>query len=211
MKNLLRIILIPSLLLLFSNCKKEPDEGKFLGEIRFTQDELSYFPYKENDSLVFKNAQGDSNVYHIINIEKGVYPLYEKPNDVRSDYYLMENIQIVFDDYNNAGIKQLIHGYKQHGSQPTYISSRFSPPNLTNNDSTYKIFHSYMDSNKFCTSSDVYHSSISILNNTYNDVYELKNSYQYFQNSDILQSIYYAKNVGIVGFKTKSGTEWYLD
>ncbi|MCC6837108.1 MAG: hypothetical protein IT234_01105 [Bacteroidia bacterium] len=201
--------LLLSVTVLFNQCKKERLEGTLLGEIKFSADELSYFPYAVNDSLIFKDSLGNSHTFWVISFSRGFYPVYEKHGDPQSNYYHMENIQIKFTD--QYGTLQNINMIKQREVQSTYVNTRFSPPNLTTNDSAYTEFSSYMDSNKFSTSTDVYYSSLTLVNRTFYEVSELINYFSPYATVDNLASIYYAKNIGIVGFRTRDGTKWYLD
>lgn len=209
MKKVALFTLLLSVTVLFNQCKKERLEGTLLGEIKFSADELSYFPYAVNDSLIFKDSLGNSHTFCVTSFSRGFYPVYEKHGDPQSNYYHMENIQIKFTD--QYGMLQNINMRKQREVQSTYVNTRFSPPNLTTNDSAYTEFSSYMDSNKFSTSTDVYYSSLTLVNRTFYEVSELINYFSPYATVDNLASIYYAKNIGIIGFRTRDGAKWYLD
>lgn len=209
MKKAALFTMLLSVTLLFTHCKKEPLKGKLLGEIKFSANELSYFPYSVNDSLTFKDSLGNSHTFWVVAFSRGFYPMYEKPGDAKSNYYHMENIQIKFTD--QYGTMQFINMRKQLEIQSTYITTWFSAPNLTTNDSAYIGFISYMDSNKFSTSTDIYHPSITLINKTFYTVSELINYYSPYPSIDNLASIYYAKNMGIIGLRTRNGIRWYLD
>lgn len=207
-KNAFIGILICGIAIIMTQCKKEPQQGKYLGELILSNEELSYFPYKLNDTLTFKNSAGNTNKLWVTSVDRKSYPVYTNRN-TNSDYYNAEQIDFRFTD--QYGAFQLISMRKQIEVQGTYVYTRFSPPNLTTNNNAYTTFISYMDSYKFSASSDIYHPVFSIFNKTFYTVYEQSKDYVGYNSIDLLQSIYHAKNIGIVGFKTKTGVKWCLD
>lgn len=209
MKKIALLTSLAGLLLFFSQCKKEPQKGILLGEIRLTEDELSYLPYEINDSLKFKNSLGDTKLFWVTSKIKGLQKLHEDAMDYNSNYHYVESLTIEFADIN--GSTQKIEMKTQTRTERTWVQTYFSPPNMVNNDSAAITFDSYMDGTKFSTSTDVYHPSITIGNQTFYTVYELVNDFDPYSSVDNLSRIFYAKNRGIVGMKTQSGEEWFLD
>jgi hypothetical protein len=209
MKKIVLFASLASVSLLFNQCKKEPMKGRLLGEIRLTEDELSYMPYEENDSLKFKNSSGNIKLLWVTSKVKGDQIAYEDAMNYNSNYHHLESLTIQFADIN--GNSQKIEMKTQTRPERTLVHTSFSPPNMISNDSALVTFDSYMDGNKFSTSTDAYHPSITIGNKTFYTVYELVNTFVPYANVDNLNRIFYAKNRGIVGFKTQSGEEWFLD
>ena len=210
MKKIALFTALISVVFFFSRCKKEPiEDGKLLGEIRFTEDELSYVPYEINDTLKFKNSSGASKLFWVASKIKGLQKLYENAFDYNSNYHHIETLTIQFTD-NNGSLQQ-IDMRTQTRTERTFVQTRFSPPDIATNDSAGKTFNSYMDGSKFSTSTDVYHSSITIGDQTFHTVYELADNFDPYLSVDNLKLIYFAKNRGIVALKTKSGEEWVLE
>lgn len=209
MKKIVLSATLIGVLLFLTQCKKEPVAGKLLGEIRLTEDELSYVPYEENDTLVFKNNSGDTKLFWVTSKIKGLQKLYEDAGNYNSNYHYTETLTIQFTD--NTGRSQRIYMRTQTRKERTFVQTSFSPPDAVANDSASKTFWSYMDGNKFSTSTDVYHPSITIGGNTFYTVYELVNNFDPYLSVNNLNRIYFAKNRGIVGLKSKNGEEWFMD
>jgi hypothetical protein len=210
MKKIVLFTTLISVLFLFTRCKKEPVESaKLLGEIRFTEDELSYVPYEMDDTLKFKNNSGVIITFWVTSKIKELKKLYEDAGNYNSNYHYTEELTVQFTD--NNGYSQKIRMRTQNEIQRTFVETSFSPPNSVANDSALKTFWSYMDGNKFSTSSDIYHPNITIGGNTFYTVYELVDNFDPYQNINNLNRIYFAKNRGIVAMKTKSDEEWVLE
>lgn len=210
MKKIVLFTTLISVLFFFTRCKKEPVESaKLLGEIRFTEDELSYVPYEMDDTLKFKNNSGVIITFWVTSKIKELKKLYEDAGNYNSNYHYTEELTVQFTD--NNGYSQKIRMRTQNEIQRTFVETSFSPPNSVANDSALKTFWSYMDGNKFSTSSDIYHANITIGGNTFYTVYELVDNFDPYQNINNLNRIYFAKNRGIVAMKTKSDEEWVLE
>lgn len=211
-KNILKFLILIGIITIIPQCKKdtlvEKEKCMYLGQFSITENELSYVPYSVNDTLEFIDNSGNSRKFWISQFEKSLQVRYEDPADYNSNYYYVENISI---EFNDAFGTQNIQMRTQMEKERTLMTLYFSPPNLTASDSSYKAFFAYMDGEKFSTSTDIYHPSISILNKTFYTVYELENNFQPYPTIDNLQYIYFAKHIGIAGFKTTNGTSWVLN
>lgn len=211
-KNAFEIILAFGIMLLFANCKKhvgEKKEGEYIGQFSLTADELSYFPYSVNDTLIFRSSLGDTRKIWVSSVDKQLQTGYEDPTNYNSNYFHTENLRIEFSD--NLGKLQKIYMRTQVRKERTQIETFFSPPSLTGNDSAYKYIYSYMDGYKFSTSTDTYHPAIIILNKQFYTVFEIVDNFDPYIKVDNLKNILFAKNIGIVGFKTKNNVTWVLD
>lgn len=198
-------------LLLLMSCQRNKDEvpRKFIGELNLSEEQLQFFPYQLNDTIVFVNAANDSFAYYVSQVDKSKLTGYSDPQNYQSDYFLFEKQEIHFIDL--LGNSYYIKISRINRQEQTMVETFFSPPNLGNSPLSYKHFYSYMDTEKFTTSTDVYHPSIIILGKTYNDVFELSDNFSPSPAIDNICKIFYARNRGIVAFRTRNGIDWALN
>ena len=178
-------------LLIFNQCKKE---AKCLGKLTFTEAELKIIPYTGNETLVFKDSIGDSLIFKINDRGSYTYPYFKNPDSYeQTDYYEYEYNYISF--INNDK-----------------IDLRFSNPFISNKTIKYFDinFNSFTGTYEFDANNiapSVFHDTLTIINKTFNSVYELKTLYLNLSGNSLL---FYTFNEGIVGFEN-NGKYWYLE
>ena len=211
---LLNIILLSSIFLTFSQCKKEsvdPEEivGIKRGEIKLSNAELNIVPYQVGDSLNFKDSLGNTQIFIVESRRTHLKRYYKNGGtDSSTDYYDIENLTVSLSSNNNN-----FFSFSLDAPLPSYVSNN----NINKNyfivrcnllgSMNYYFFPNYIDTTDFYYTlqgtSIPHHPTFTILNNTFNSVYELTD------NSP--EKIYYSTSIGVIGFRTEDDTSWYLD
>tara|TARA_B100000809_G_scaffold127834_1_gene125983 strand:- start:426 stop:1082 length:657 start_codon:yes stop_codon:yes gene_type:complete len=213
---LLNIILLSSIFLIFSQCKKEnvdPEQieenvGIKRGEIKLSNAELNIVPYLINDTVIFKDSLGNTLIFQVESRQTHLGRVYKNGGtDSSTDYYDIEALTVSLSDNNMNNIM-----LRLSAPLPYYCSNQNINKNhfvvSTHMDGSAS-FNGYIDTTDFYFTiqgvSIPFHNTLTLINNTYNSVYE----FNYSQNGSSIT--YYNKTEGIVGFKMEDGTIWYLD
>jgi len=218
-------ILIPAMVLfafLFVQCKRCKQAE--LSDKKFTQEELNILPYTGNEKLVFKDSQDDSVCYtgqgRVSTMKLNHAVMDWDGEECQGDYRQVEWNEIKFkSDSSDTTISISIYFYHPFNDYENdkMILFDFSYPNPNGQAMLHSVYSfeagSLMDS-KHGQGHYVYvsafHNTITLGNNTYSSVYELRNSYYENQPLDVT-TLYYSLLKGIVGYKKISGTIWYLN
>ena len=207
----------------FSQCKKDSPsvkkEGVKRGDIKLTNAELKIIPYVANDSIIFNDSLGNSHIFKVLSLNTTSPRVYKDgATDASTDYYNIEELIVSLSDNNGYDIR-----INLRAPLPSYCSNQsinknyfivsFYPSYNSIPTISYNFFANYIDTADFYYTSHgisiPYHTSITLANKTFNSVYELTYTKPY-GSDDYVQTAYYNKSKGIVGFKMKSGEIWYL-
>jgi len=221
MKKLALLLFLLLCLFVFIQCKKEC-QSKKVGDIRFTQTDLSIVPFNGNENIVFIDSISDSISYKgtIRKSDYNFYKIYENhvesEEDCPGDWYNIENNYTRFAgeindfdmwfDLNIGGdaffgsIKKFIfvrvHFIKDY--QEWYFGCRYAFDDL-------KLYDLSPTDNILLT----YNDSLNIGPEKFYNVYTF-NQIDKPSSKENLQFVYYTVSEGVIGFKTDSGHLWYL-
>jgi|ERR1035437_2159222 hypothetical protein len=216
--NVLNFALMCSIIFLFSQCSKDVSTSikkpHKRVDVKLSSAELNIIPYLLNDSVIFKDSLGNSQILKVT--RKNIHSsLVSCPKDDSTDYFI-ENLAIMLSDDSN--INSI--GLNLAPPSPTICSSANTNKDYFIVSFSTPFSHNYfgngfpciIDTTNFYHMLDglpiPYYSSLTLVNKTFSSVYEL--THQFSINADYLQSVYYNKTKGIVGFQMKSGVKWYL-
>jgi hypothetical protein len=210
-----KLAILPFLIFLFNQCEKEEIQqeitGEKRGEIKLTDAELAIIPYQVNDSIIFKDSLGNSQTFKVDSRQINLSRYYRNGGtDTKTDYYDIERLYVLLSNDNGTSFV-----FEMYAPLPSYVSDLNLGKNylmiwtnafgVANN---HYSFSNYIDPTNFYYSiqgaSIPYHASFTIINNTYNSVYELTET-------SSSRKIYYNQENGIVGFKAENDVNWYLD
>lgn len=210
--SVLTTILLSSIFLLFSQCKKDDidseNPGEKRGEVILSEAELNIIPYAVLDTVVFKDASGNTLAYQVeLRRTKLAQVFKDGGTDATTDYYEIESLEVILSNDNDNHIvlnleAPLPYYVSNQQINKNYFTIYFEVPE-------YAFFNNYVDTTDFYYSiegqSIPFHPSLTLVNNTYDSVYEL-------YNPNFGPPIaYYNITDGIVGFEKEDGSVWYLD
>ncbi len=217
-KQTFNLMLLCSILLIFTQCKKEcvidPDKSsKSLGTIKLSNAELDIVPYSVNDSLIFKDSLGNTKLFIVELIQKPLYRMYKNGGtDSSTDYYEIEQLSVKLSNNTNS-ISIILKAPLPYYCSNQNINYNFlrillGLPDFNSSLPGYS-YSCYLDPTDFYYNLNgtaiPFHNSLTLFINTYNSVYEIITNYS---NQTVL---YYNKTEGIVGFRLDNGAIWYLD
>lgn len=207
-----KLVLVCTILIFFTSCYKEretsyPPEYK-LGDVELSKTERNFLPYQLGDTIIFKDSLGKSQLF-AVESKLTFLPRYYKnePASNLIEYYDVEVQQTLLTDGKGNSF-----GFELVPPLPANLTKNNINKNQFNisfrmQGASSNFFSSYIDTTDFYFDfngvSIPFYPSITILNRTFNNVYELSNS--------LPGLIYYNINLGIVGYKTGDNTTWYLD
>jgi hypothetical protein len=223
MKNNICFITFAAIcLLMLTQCHKKECNMESLGNITFTETDLSIIPYTGLEELIFRDSLGDSVIYNsgirFSNYDNYVYENFDPQNiaDCWGDYYKTEqNFTYFYKPANGIGVEVSIavgNPFKDTNNY-IYIGITYTKTQSWSFGCAF-VFDSLKLSNTATPlygngSIAGYYDSIAIGPDMYYSVYSL------VQNTDPLHSenlktVYYSISKGIVGFKTEEGHLWFL-
>lgn len=207
--------------LLFVQCKKCKTEE--LSDKNFTAEDLAIVPYNGTEKLTFKNEVGDSICFTGQGRSSTMNVTYEVRDwdgeECHGDHRMVEFNKIEF-TCDNADTTIAVYLRFHHPFNETenekHILIEWEHSDNNASPEFFGIYTFYSDTIKSPESyPDSYYGIIlnyygsyyplHIGNKTFTRVYEMT----YFDSFGF--SIYYSVSQGIVGFKERSGTVWYLD
>jgi hypothetical protein len=191
---------------------------KELSDKKFTTSELSILPYNGTETLTFKDSIGDSVCYYGQGRkdEMDITHEAEYPNDAGcydGGYRQVESVSVDFHHNPDTTFNIRLFFYHPFGDMENdkYIDFTFSGGVFA---CPYSFEAGTIMKPKLSGWNDFYvaaiYNSLTLVNKTYSNVYELKR-YHVANYPQMLTSVYYSISKGIVGFKKKSGETWYLD
>jgi hypothetical protein len=212
------LIIICFCLLLFEQCKKE---GKYLGTVSFTSQDLQIIPYKGGEVLIMLDSLGDTLLYTPGPRWTGYY-------DVRNDS--VQSKKSIYENYYNV---EMARASATGGFEITLsFSSPFVSPiekyfsintfNTFGMDSALAVINPFTGKWRFdagklyalpgTNNSPIsYYDTLTIINKTFYSVYGLSqilNSTDSIYNT--ISTVYYSVQQGFVGVQTSQGDRFCL-
>ncbi len=197
--------------------------------LRFSPEELSINPYNGIEEFAFKNLNGDSvQLFGGMRIGKNIRVDQWSPNAAKEDHngcsgnyydedfnsyeirsgaatttYFSIKLRFLYDFGAPMAMKEFeLEFFSQVNSQPG--GDGFDGHYLFRADTLMKIIHSR-------DSILSYHPMLSLGPRSFQKVYELSCGNPDGSNPEWFSMAYYSIKQGLVGFKTNTGTLWFLD
>jgi hypothetical protein len=212
------LVIICFCLLLFEQCKKE---GKDLGTISFTSQDLSIIPYKGNEVLFMLDSLGDTLLYTLGPRWTGYY-------DVRNDS--VQSKKSIYENYYNVEMAtaSAIGGFKITLSLSSPFASPIEKYFTINTFNTFGMDSALSGINPLSgkwgfnagklyalpgtnSSPITYYDTLTIITKTFYSVYGLS---QIFNSTDsiynTISTVFYSVQQGFVGVQTSQGDRFCL-
>jgi hypothetical protein len=208
----------------FSNCNKTKCNQQEISHLTFTEGDRTIIPYSGNETLIYKNTDGDSvifsNCLNNVGLKKE-YALtaYEAQdfNGCRGNYLTSEYINMGFNSQNNLGGLNIILTNKATYYNPAsikniyiYFCPRFGSEVGFTADFQFSNDTLINYADKF-DSIVAYYNSITLGSRTFNKVYELYSHNSIPPQEEWGEIGYYSIVEGMVGIRSNYNKIWYLD